>query len=167
MQDISSSTNKFSKQAYIGKNKEDVSILLVDDDTFVLDIAAKTLENLGYRNITTANNGNTALGKLITTAIPFDIIICDLNMPEMDGVEFVRHASKSGFSGGLILLSGEDPRMLEIAHSIGILQKLDVLGALTKSLQPKELDRLLAKFEPAGSEPPVTANFVRGSARRN
>jgi EAL domain-containing protein (putative c-di-GMP-specific phosphodiesterase class I) len=155
MQDISTPQNTIAEPIYPRRSKEDMSILLVDDDPFVLDIAVRTLENLGYSQITTANNGNTALGKLITTESAFDIIICDLNMPEMDGVEFVRHASEAGFCGGLILLSGEDPRMLEIAYSLGMSHKLDVLGALAKPLQPKELDRLLNQFEPTQSETPI------------
>jgi len=137
---------------------ENMSILLVDDDPFVLAVAVKALENLGYRRITTAGNGNTALGKLITSETAIDIIICDLNMPEMDGVEFVRHASESGFQGGLIFLSGENQRMLEIAFGFAKSHNLDVLGTLSKPLQPQELLQLLANFKPTGTETQLRAH---------
>ncbi len=129
-----------------------LSILLVDDDPFVLSVTAKALSNLGHEKIETASNGNAALGKLITCEKPFDIIICDLNMPEMDGAEFMRHAGDTDFNGGVILLSGEDKRMLETTMGLAKLHKLNVLGALNKPLVPEVLDQLVNKFEPASRE---------------
>lgn len=132
------------------KNK--LSILLVDDDPFVVNIAVKVLNRLGYENIETAENGKTALEMLLDNNDRHDIIILDLNMPEMDGVEFMGHANNSGFDGGIILLSGEDRRMLETALSLAKTHNLNVLGALTKPINLGVLKNMLNKFETVSKE---------------
>lgn len=130
------------------EEKNMLSILLVDDDPFVVNIAVKVLNRLGHDNIETASNGKAALEKLITHNNLYNIIILDLNMPEMDGVEFMGHANSCNFNGGIILLSGEDKRMLETAIALARTHKLNVLGALTKPLNLGVLKNLLNKFDP-------------------
>lgn len=132
--------------------KSNLSILVIDDEPFVLGMVIRILNKLGYINVDTANNGSVALGKLITVDTPYELIICDLNMPEMDGVAFMGHAHESGFTGGMILLSGEDTRMLETALGLAKVHELNVLGALKKPLQLKEIEELLDGFEPNLSE---------------
>lgn len=141
------------------ENEIATSILIVDDDSLMLNLTKQILTQLGYSRIDTAINGRIALGKLITTEIPYDVIICDLNMPEMDGFEFMRHAKESNFEGSLILFSGEDRRMLEITRDLAAELKLNVLGALSKPVSPIELKELLDELRPAQSEKRVAATI--------
>ncbi len=134
------------------ESENKTSILLVDDEAFIVNLAVRALAGLGYSDVDTANNGQVALGKLISQDRPYDIIICDLNMPEMDGIEFIRHASQSGFAGGIIFLSGEDKRVLNTVLGFARVQNLYVLGALTKPLNPGALKGLLSEFKPVKSE---------------
>ncbi|NIN66019.1 MAG: response regulator, partial [Anaerolineae bacterium] len=61
-------------------------ILVVDDDERVLFVLHDTLARLGSEyEILTAQNGREALDK--AREVPFDLIITDLRMPGMDGVE--------------------------------------------------------------------------------
>lgn len=62
------------------------SILIVDDSESIREILKSLLEKEDY-TITTANNGIEALK--ITTNNQFELIITDLHMPEMDGIEFI------------------------------------------------------------------------------
>lgn len=64
-----------------------VKILLVEDATTMRKIEIKTLNSLGFENITEAGNGKEAIGKLEEDGI--DLIISDWNMPEMDGYELL------------------------------------------------------------------------------
>ena len=130
------------------ENVRSLKILVVDDESFVLNLTVRVLNKLGYDNVETSNNGNVALGKLISAESEFDLIICDLNMPEMDGVEFMRHAADNDFEGGMILLSGEDERMLQTAYELASAQNLHVLGAIPKPLKPDLLKEILSKYEP-------------------
>ena len=64
------------------------TILLVDDAAVVRHIVSLTLRKAGYEVIE-AVNGNDALHKLAQNKV--GMVITDLNMPEMDGIELIRH----------------------------------------------------------------------------
>jgi EAL domain-containing protein (putative c-di-GMP-specific phosphodiesterase class I) len=125
-----------------------LSYLVVDDEDFVLNLSVRILGKLGCEKVETANNGNVALEKIDSAAEPFDIAICDLNMPEMDGVEFMRHAAGKDFSGGVIFLSGEDERMLDTARDLAEAHNLNIIGAMPKPLKPDALKALLEQYKP-------------------
>jgi EAL domain-containing protein (putative c-di-GMP-specific phosphodiesterase class I) len=125
-----------------------LKVLVVDDEAFVLKLTVRILSKLGYDDVVTADNGVVALGEIDNVATPFDVIICDLNMPEMDGIAFMRHAADRNVSAGMILLSGEDERMLETARDLAAAHKLHILGVISKPLKPDALSNLLNTFQP-------------------
>ncbi len=133
-------------------NNHQQSILLVDDDLYSVNVTARVLDQLGYEKIGTAYNGKAALQKLLNDDITYDIIILDLNMPEMNGVELMGQVTGVGFKGSIILLSGEDKRMLETALSLAKSQNLDVLGALAKPPNCNMLSTLLDNFKPVSKD---------------
>ena len=63
------------------------TILAIDDDTSILGLFANILTDYGYE-VKTATNGLEGL-KMIESA-QYDLIISDINMPVMDGIEFYR-----------------------------------------------------------------------------
>ncbi len=63
------------------------SILLVDDDVLVLKTLKKLLETNQY-SIEVAKNGNEAYEKFV--AQKFDLVICDIRMPGVNGIDFVK-----------------------------------------------------------------------------
>lgn len=71
--------------------KKDIIILLVDDDPDVIEIIKYNLDQEGY-NVKTASNGNEALKKA-DKKIPH-LIIMDVMMPDMDGIEACEHLRK-------------------------------------------------------------------------
>lgn len=79
-------------------------ILIVDDDDDVRDMLHQMIERAGYR-VSTANNGQEALKFPALEEV--DLVITDLLMPEMEGIEFIR------------LLRGDHPHMAVIAISGG------------------------------------------------
>ena len=95
-----------------------VKILVVDDEPFILKLHERALVNLGFTSVTTSESALRALESMDDAAIPPDLILLDLNMPDMDGVEFVRYLVKRGYQGSLILLSGEDERVLQTAEKL-------------------------------------------------
>jgi DNA-binding response OmpR family regulator len=62
-------------------------ILVVDDQREILDITSTVLTGAGYA-VTTASSGGEALAEL--GRVPFDLVLLDINMPEMDGWETLR-----------------------------------------------------------------------------
>ena len=69
-------------------NASTLKVLIVDDQNSVRQMTRITLEELGIRTIHEAENGKDAFQT--ATLQPIDLIISDFNMPEMDGLEFLR-----------------------------------------------------------------------------
>ncbi len=62
-------------------------VLIVDDSVSMRQMVSFTLRDAGYE-IVEATNGRDALNKI--NGVKIDMVITDLNMPEMDGIEFIR-----------------------------------------------------------------------------
>lgn len=124
----------------------DIQILVIDDEAFVLNLAVRVLKKMGYTRIQTASDGIYGLGLLDDPSDPVDLVICDLNMPEMDGIEFMRQVHELGWQGSLVLLSGENRRMLDTAMDLAKSYQLNILGSLQKPLDPPALERLLGQL---------------------
>ena len=70
------------------------SILIIDDDELILSVLAQGLRScMSECNIFTAENGKEAVKILDTVAV--DLIVTDLNMPEMDGYELLNYTRKN------------------------------------------------------------------------
>ncbi len=79
-------------------------ILIVDDEAKLVKKLKKLLENDGYE-IETAGNGKEAL-QIIKGAKPFDVIISDIRMEEMDGLTFLKEVHHMGLDVGVIMITG-------------------------------------------------------------
>ena len=122
-------------------NKSIIKILVLDDDQFTLKLFVRMLENSGYTTVVTCDNGRAALELVDTQGAHPDLILLDLNMPEMDGVEFVRHLVEHRYTGSLILFSGEDEQMLQAAEKL-------VEAAVTLAREPGAMQlRYLNAFQ--------------------
>lgn len=122
-------------------------ILLLDDDQFMLGMQTWTLRSMGYGMIGTAGSGVSALTMLQQDPHAVDVIFCDLNMPGMDGIEFLQKLSAIPYRGNVILLSGQG---LHVMHTVQKLLGQDVLilGALEKPAGPPALRTLLDRWKP-------------------
>lgn len=130
-------------------NKLNTRILVLDDDSFTLKLLARMLANLGYNSVTLCDSGRAALEQINSTGSRPDLILLDLNMPEMDGIEFVRHLVERHYTGSLILFSGEDEHMLQAAEKLVQSHKIKVPGSLQKPVTPEKLAALLEKWAPS------------------
>jgi EAL domain-containing protein (putative c-di-GMP-specific phosphodiesterase class I)/ActR/RegA family two-component response regulator len=137
-----------------------MKILLVDDDSFALQLLTRQLGNLGFANIVQCMRAQDALTRLENNAGHFGLVFCDLQMPEMDGVEFVRQLVRIGYHGGLALVSGEDERVLRTAERLARAHHLDVLGALNKPVTPQALQDLLARQTSRHSDAPQASRRI-------
>jgi CheY-like chemotaxis protein len=64
------------------------TILVVDDDSVILELLIAVLEDESDHTVVAASNGSEALDRLREGHV--DAVVCDVNMPIMDGIEFVR-----------------------------------------------------------------------------
>ena len=65
-------------------------VLVADDDVFSQKIVVMVLNNLGVKNIIIAHNGTEALESLASAVEPINLVISDIEMPEMGGFELAR-----------------------------------------------------------------------------
>lgn len=125
-------------------------VLIIDDDPLMLQAIELQLSRLGVRDAVTCESASEALMKVFDPhQDAFTLVICDLQMPVMDGVEFVRRLADGGFAGGLMLLSGEDARTLQAATLLAKTYHLNFLGSLSKPVPLDRLRQALEGFEPS------------------
>ena len=133
-----------------------IKILALDDETFILNLLGRMLTNLGYTAVATCDNGKAALALVDSQSDRPNLILLDINMPEMDGLEFVRHLVERHYTGSIILVSGEDERMQQAAEKLARAHQITVLGHLQKPASAEGLAELIRKWRaPSRSEPDV------------
>ena len=125
---------------------EKLTCLIVDDDSFMLSTLSLLLKQFGLKQVFQADNAQDALKLIANRNNQIDIVISDLNMPEMDGIQLLRHLGALGVSLGVILVSGEDPRLLESVQNLGKQYQLRVLGSISKPVKKDILLKYLLDF---------------------
>lgn len=119
--------------------KHDLSILAVDDDEITLDIICDILDQFGCTRVQTAQDGRSGFRAMAQMQSPPDIIIVDVFMPDMDGIEFVNQLSRLNYQGGVILISAADAQILQLARQIAVESGLNLLAAFAKPFQKETL----------------------------
>jgi len=109
------------------------NILLVDDEQDFLDPIAFWLESKKYV-VRTASNGEEAI-KLIKNEIP-NIILLDINMPVMNGIDTLKHIRENHADLPVIMITGE-------IEKLPILQELGISGFFPKEGTLEQLEQLL------------------------
>ena len=125
-------------------------ILLLDDDAFMLELLADMIADLGEHTVLRETDGRRALIELRLR--PPELVICDLSMPVMDGIDFLRLAAAQQYGGCVVLLSGVDSAVLKTAGRLAEAQGLHILDACPKPMGSETLAALLAR---AGARCPI------------
>ncbi len=120
------------------------SVVVVDDDEFSQEILREMLGQLGVRDVRVAGGGREGLQILGQLQSPPDYLICDVYMPDMDGIEFLEQLAKRRYVGAVILVSGAHAEMLDIVQDVARADGIKVLGALTKPLRLQALSQMMA-----------------------
>ena len=87
-------------------------ILVIDDQDSMRSIISQMLEDKGHQ-VATAEDGEQGLKIFETTPAAFDLIMCDVNMPKLDGFEFLQKVKKDHPQTPVILLTGTNPDMAQ------------------------------------------------------
>lgn len=132
-------------------------VMVLDDEPFMLKVLVRMLASRGINDVSTFASAPAALAQIASLEHPPDLILCDLNMPEMDGIEFVRALVEQRYLGSLILMSGEDERVLQTAEKLVQAHHIRVLGHMKKPFVVDELVALIGKWSPpAPANPEAT-----------
>lgn len=121
----------------------ELRFLAVEDHEFQRGVLLRILAGLGATKVEVAADGREALKIVMAPDTPIDIIISDLDMPGMDGMEFMRHLGESGIPVAIILASGLEGLLLESAEKMTRDCGVRVLGVIEKPITPAKLDVLI------------------------
>lgn len=137
-----------------------MNILVIDDDAFVLKLLKHQLAQLGFQDIAVFQAAEAALGAMTNDTKSVDLVFCDIQMPEMDGVELIRHLGSVEYRGGLVLISGEDERILSTVQSLAQAHGLKILAALRKPTTLEQLQRILEQHNSLSALPLYSARKI-------
>ncbi len=107
------------------------TILIIEDHTSVRTLLARVLEDVGYE-VYEAANGRQGLEQFQVQ--PMDLVITDLEMPEMNGLELILELTRAFLNVKVIAMSG---------RTVDELQKARLLGARQTFVKPLDLPTLL------------------------
>ena len=119
------------------------SVLVIDDSVFALDVFKELLAQLDVKNVHSAPDGMAAKRLLASMPTQPDFLICDLFMPNMDGIEFLDLLAKQGYSGGVLIVTGVDTEMLRLTSFIASSAGLNILGTLEKPVSLEQLSSVM------------------------
>lgn len=126
-----------------------LNLLVVEDDDFQRRMVVNMLYALGATAVSAADNGRHALEFIRSdTARPIQIVLCDLNMPEMDGLEFLRHLGQKHADVAVIIISALESRLLGLVQRMAALYEITLLGVVEKPVSPERLQTLLSNYHP-------------------
>lgn len=105
--------------------------LVIDDESFTLDLFEFQLKSQGFE-VTTASSGKAGIDKLKESA--YDVVLTDLNMPDMNGIEMVKNSKSIRPTTEIIVVTGDD-------SSESAVQAIRE-GAFDYILKPVDFDKL-------------------------
>ncbi|HEX7811365.1 MAG TPA: EAL domain-containing response regulator [Burkholderiales bacterium] len=136
----------------------ELTFLVAEDHEFQRKTLVRMLQGMGVKTVLEAANGKLALEAFTDLTQPVDIIICDLDMPEMDGMEFIRHVGEAGVPVSLILSSALDRSLIASVETMTRAYGISLLGAVDKPATPQKLADLIGKHgkgPAAAKKPPI------------
>ena len=116
------------------------TVLIVDDSASMRQMITFTLKDAGY-DVIAANNGKDALSKIEECKV--EMVITDLNMPEMDGIEFIlqmKSKARYKFLPILMLTTESQDSKKQAGKQAG------ASGWLVKPFQPEQLIDLVKRY---------------------
>jgi EAL domain-containing protein (putative c-di-GMP-specific phosphodiesterase class I)/FixJ family two-component response regulator len=126
-------------------------ILIIDDEIDVGEFVSVAAQTMGL-DCTVTTDAKTFLDAL---TLDTTLILLDLMMPEMDGIELLRLLSERKCKTGIVLMSGSGKRIMESAGQLAEVLGLSIAGQLQKPFRLTQLEEVLASH--AGPEALQTA----------
>ena len=135
------------------------AVYIIDDEPALLELLSDITELAGLKAHTFLNARDFFAN--VTQFAPNSILVLDLHMPGMDGIEVMRRLAKMANVPGLVLISGHDPGVLHAAEKLGKAHNLNILASFGKPIPIDEFQNLLIQNLPGKDRQPTweNANF--------
>jgi two-component system chemotaxis response regulator CheY len=121
----------------------EIKFLVVDDFSTMRRIVKNLLHDLGYKNVSEADDGNTALPMLKTGK--FDFLITDWNMPGMAGLDLLKHVRADGALAAMpVLMLTAEAKREQIVEAAQAGVNGYVIKPFTAATLKEKIDKILA-----------------------
>jgi CheY-like chemotaxis protein len=118
-------------------------LLVVDDEPEVARIIERVAEELRFQ---VHSLSDSARFEAHFQAFNPSIIFLDINMPGRDGLELIACLAASNYQGKVVLMTGYDPRYMQMSSTIGTARNLVIAGTLGKPFRRQQILELLARL---------------------
>ena len=135
----------------------DLQVMVVEDHGFQRRIALRLLAELGLKQILEGADGLHALQIRRQQAVPPEVVLVDLDMPGMDGIECISHIAHEHLARSVVVVSALDPALLNTVQTMARAYGLRVLGSVEKPLTRDKLETVLSRFDDNAGEAPDDA----------
>ena len=124
-----------------------MSVMVVEDHGFQRRMALRLLAEVGVTRTREAADGESALQLLEAQPELPDVVIVDLDMPGMDGIQFIGHVAQKKLARAVVVASALDPALLNTVQTMARAYGLRVLGCLEKPMTAPKLADVLALYD--------------------
>lgn len=122
------------------------SVLIVEDSLCQAEYLSMLCRSFGISALVTAENGRVALDLIDKTESGFDILICDLEMPDLDGIELIHLLASRNTSSALIIVSSREQSLISAVELMAVTEGIDVLGSIRKPVPAGALETLIKEY---------------------
>ncbi|MCR6495116.1 EAL domain-containing response regulator [Thermomonas sp. S9] len=124
----------------------ELQVMVIEDHGFQRRIALRLLAELGIERTLEGADGLHALDVLRRQPSPPDVVLVDLDMPGMDGIECIGQIAQERLARAVVVVSALDPALLNTVQTMARAYGLRVLGSVEKPLTRDKLRDVLARF---------------------
>ena len=119
-------------------------LLLIDDEPVLADFIADAAKNAGFEPVVASDDGQFRAEFLAERP---SMVVLDLGMPGMDGVELLRFLAGEDYRSPVLIVSGFDRRVLDSAFRLGEALGLSMAGPLEKPVRLERLEEMLGQLK--------------------
>jgi EAL domain-containing protein (putative c-di-GMP-specific phosphodiesterase class I)/AmiR/NasT family two-component response regulator len=138
---------------------ENLQVMLVEDHAFQRRLGLRLLADLGLDKVEEAADGFLALDLLRNNESKPDVILVDLDLPGMDGIEFIGVVAQERLGKSIAIVSAMEPALLHTVQVMAKASGLRVLGAVEKPLTAIKLTHILSLYTRQDAEQTTATLF--------
>jgi EAL domain-containing protein (putative c-di-GMP-specific phosphodiesterase class I)/CheY-like chemotaxis protein len=122
-----------------------ITVLVVEDDWFQRRTVCRLLRQLGCESLHEAGDGQQALEWLPQRPSGPLLILCDLEMPGVDGITLLRELRDAAPDAAVAICSAQEPAVLRTMRGFGVDLGINLVGILAKPIERAELSQVVQK----------------------